>query len=148
MAPDNASSRPPAIRGIRRRPPPRPPNRSYRFAFRVIGIPILAVVGVVIYRGLRDRLTLPSCDSSRAKATLSQVLGQLKFQPTAYEPIKTVSSDKTEVVCNAVLPLSGGGSIVADYSFYWKDHRVDMKYSISRKAAGSPAVEVPARSAN
>jgi hypothetical protein len=37
-------------------------GRSYRRTFRLLGIPILAVAGVLVYRGLQDRLVLPECD--------------------------------------------------------------------------------------
>src|SRR5579875_3807785 len=102
MATDNPPPRPP----IRRRPPPRgtdatSPFGPYRFILRILGIPILAVAGVFIYNGVRDRLTLPDCDSDRAKKTLAQVLSQLKLEPTDYAPITTVSSSKTEIACNA-----------------------------------------------
>ncbi len=112
-------------------PPARP--RPYRMAMRLIGIPAAAVAGVLIYRGVRDRLVLPECDSERAKHSLADVLKQLQLEPTQYEPIKTVSTSKDQVVCNAVLPLPRGGSVVADYTFYWQGSSADMKYSISRK---------------
>jgi hypothetical protein len=102
-------------------------------AMRLIGIPAAAVAGVLLYRGVRDRLVLPECDSGRAKHSLADVLKQLQLEPTQYEPIKTVSTSKNQVVCNAVLPLPGGGSVVADYTFYWQRSSADMKYSISRK---------------
>jgi hypothetical protein len=101
-------------------------------AMRLIGIPAAAVAGVLLYRGVRDRLVLPECDSGRAKHSLADVLKQLQLEPTQYEPIKTVSTSKDQVVCNAVLPLPGGGSVVADYTFYWQGGTADMKYSISR----------------
>jgi hypothetical protein len=110
------------------------PYRPYRFAFRLIGIPIIAVAAVFIYRGLRDHFVLPECDSERAKQTLSEVFKQLKFEPLRYQPIKTISVSKDEVVCNAVLPLPDGASVVADYTFYWQGNKANMKYSIARKA--------------
>ena len=88
---------------------------------------------VLLYRGLRDRFVLPECDSERAKQTLAEVLKQLQLEPTRYEPIKTVSTSKDQVVCNAVLPLPDGGNVVADYTFYWQGSTADMRYSISRK---------------
>lgn len=112
-------------------PPARP--RPYRMAMRLIGIPAAAVAGVLIYRGVRDRFVLPECDLARAKHSLSDVLKELQLEPTKYEPIKTISTSKDEVVCNAVLPLMRGGSVVADYIFYWNGNTADMKYSISRK---------------
>lgn len=107
--------------------------------FRLIGIPALAFAGVLIYRGVQDRLTLPDCDSSRAKRTLTDVLEQLKVEPLRDEPIKAISSSKEKVACNVVLPLSDGGTLNIDYSFFWQGSTVDMKYSISRKPAQSSA---------
>ena len=60
---------------------------------------------------------------------------QLKFEPLRDESIKTISSSKQEVVCNAVLPLSDGGTLNIDYSFFWQGNTADMRYSISRKPA-------------
>ena len=88
---------------------------------------------MLIYRGVQERFTLPECDSSRAKQTLSDVLGQLKVEPLRDEPIKTISSSKQQVVCNVVLPLSDGGTLNIDYSFFWQGNTADMRYSISRK---------------
>ncbi len=83
-------------------------RRPYRLALRLIGIPAVAVAGVLIYSGLRDHFVLPECDSARAKKTLTDVLKQLQLEPVRYEPIKTVSSSKDEIVCNATLPLPDG----------------------------------------
>lgn len=138
MADDDPSARPAApLRARRwtrdgrssgRRPMP------YRLAFRLIGIPVIAVAGVILYRGLRDHFVLPACDSDSAKQTLSQVLKELKLEPVRYSPVTTVSSSKDKVVCNAVLPLPGGGNVVADYTFYWQGDKASMRYSIHRQA--------------
>jgi hypothetical protein len=111
--------------------PQRP--RPYRFAMRLIGIPAAAVAGVLLYRGLRDRFVLPECDSDRAKHSLADVLKQLRMEPTRYEPIKTVSSTKDQVVCNADLPLGDGGSVTTDFTFYWDGGAAHMRYSVARK---------------
>lgn len=107
----------------------------YRLAFRLIGIPIIAVAAVIIYRGLREHFVLPACDSDTAKQTLSQVLKELKLEPVRYAPITTVSSSKDQVVCNAVMPLPDGGNVVADYTFYWEGGKANMRYSIHRQPA-------------
>jgi hypothetical protein len=104
-------------------------------ALRLIGIPAAAVAGVFIYSGLRDRFVLPECDSDRAKHTLTDVLKQLKLEPTRYEPVKTVSSSQDQVACNAVLPLPDGGTVTVDYTFYWDGGKANMKYSLSRKSS-------------
>src|SRR5580704_405236 len=134
------------------KPPPRPtsparftrlpdlPSSSrppYRFALRILVIPVIAVVGVFLYSGIRDRLVLPECDSERAKKTLAEVLKQFQFEPTRYQPITTVSTTKDQVVCSAVLPLPDGASVAADFTFYWQGDKANMKYSVARRASGS-----------
>ena len=138
MADDN----PPPLRARRWTPPPSvagrsSPRKSYRVVLRLLGIPILAVAGVFIYSGIRDRLALPECDSDRAKKSLAEVLKELNYAPTKYEPITTVFTTKDQVVCNAVLPLPDGSSIAADFTFYWQGDKANMKYSVARKTSGS-----------
>jgi hypothetical protein len=137
MADDN----PPPLRARRWTPPPSvagrsSPRKSYRFVLRLLGIPILAVAGVFIYSGIRDRIVLPECDSDRAKKSLAEVLKELNYAPTKYEPITTVSTTKDQVVCSAVLPLPDGSSIAADFTFYWQGDKANMKYSVARKTSG------------
>ena len=105
---------------------------------RLIGIPAAAVAGVLLYQGLRAHLFLPECDSESAKHTLADVLKQYRLEPTRFEPIKTVSSSKEEVVCNAVLPLPDGGNVAVDYTFYWQGSTASMKYSVMPHAAPTP----------
>src|ERR1700722_7754508 len=109
----------------------RPP---YRFALRILVIPVIAVVGVFLYSGIRDRLVLPDCDSDRAKKSLAKVLQQFKYEPTTYASKKAVSSTKDQVTCSAVLPLPDGSSVAADFTFYWHGDKATMKYSVARKA--------------
>ena len=140
----NSSPKPPSpIRARRWSAPGSSPPRFRRLAFRLIGIPVLAVAGVLIYRGLHDRFVLPECDSARAKDTLADILKQLKYQPLRYEPIKTISNSKDQVVCNAMLPLADGANLNIDYSFFWQGNNADMKYSISRRPAQSSAISRP-----
>jgi hypothetical protein len=114
------------------RPPTRRAPRS-RLAIRLIAIPLIAVVAGLLYYGLQDRFFLPACDSDRAKRTLADILKQLKLEPSRYEPLTTVSSSKTQVVCKASLPLPDGGTVVIDYSFYWQGSQANMRYSVTRK---------------
>ncbi len=136
--PDNSAPKPTTpIRARRWSGPARTKAkpRPYRFAVRLIGIPAVAVVGVLIYRGLQDHFVLPACDSKRAKHTLSDVLKTLKLEPSRYEPLTTVSSTKDQVVCNAALPLPDGATVAIDYTFYWEGTKANMKYSVARKPA-------------
>jgi len=125
------------------RDPSRPQRGFNRHMARLIGIPVLAVAGVVLYQGLRDRFFLPECDSSRAMSTLTDVLKQLDIAPLRLAPIKAVSASKTEVVCNAALPLANGETVNVDYSFFWQGDKANMKYSISRKPPEGPAPSPP-----
>jgi hypothetical protein len=132
---DESSPKPPSpIRARRWSGPKSPPlrRRPYRLALRLIGIPAVAFAGVLIYGGLRDRFILPECDSNRAKKSLAEVLKQLQLVPERYEPIKTVSSSKEQVVCSAVLPLPNGSTVALDYTFYWQGNTANMRYSITR----------------
>jgi hypothetical protein len=138
MAADNPSPRPKSQARFTRLPTsPSSSRPPYRFALRILVIPVIAVVGVFLYSGIRDRLVLPECDSERARKSLAEVLKQFQFEPTKYEPITTVSTTKDQVVCSAVLPLPDGASVAADFTFYWQGDKANMKYSVARRASGS-----------
>lgn len=125
----------PPIRARRWSRPQQTPRSPYRTIVRLLGIPVLAVAGVILYRGLSAHLVLPKCDSEAARKTLSQVLKEMKLEPVRYAPIKTVSSNKDRVVCNAAMPLPDGGTVVADYTFYWQGNNASMRYTVHREAA-------------
>lgn len=144
MNADDPTSKPrPPLRASRWSPQRSSPATSNRLAFRLIGIPILAVVGVLLYHGLRDYFVLPECDSARAKNTLADIFKQLKMQPLNYDGLKTISSSKDEVVCNALLPLAEGDSVNVDYRFFWQGSTAEMRYSISRPPPHESAIKTP-----
>jgi hypothetical protein len=118
-------------------PPETPLYGRQRSAFRLIGLAIVAVAAVFLYRGVRARFVLPECDSQTAKQTLAQVLKELRLEPVRYAPIKTISSTKDKVICNAVMPLPDGTTVVADYTFFWQGSKPNMRYSIHRAPARS-----------
>jgi hypothetical protein len=119
-------------------------GRPNRWLLRLIAIPVLAGAGLLIYRGLQERFVLPECDSSRAKDTLTSVLTGLDSAPLRYEPIKTISRNDKEVVCNAALPLSDGATLNVDYRFFWQGSSAQMTYSISRNEPKASDNNVPA----
>lgn len=137
MTADDLRPKPP-VRAKRWRAASSSPGTTYRFGLRLIGIPVAAVAFMLLYTAIRDRFVLPECDSSRARQTLASVFGQLDEKPERYEPVTTVSSSKTEVVCKAALPLADGFTLLVDYSFFWEGSKANMKYSISRKPPASP----------
>jgi hypothetical protein len=150
-----AADKPP-LRARRWTTPPLPGRASSsRLLFRLIAIPALAFAGVLIYRGVQERVTLPDCDSSRAKSTLAQVLDPLKAEPLRDDAIRTVSSRKDEVACHVTVPAAGA-TFSVDYSFFWQGHTAEMRYSISRQdkqqerqdvapPATGPAPQAPVR---
>ena len=113
-----------------RRAAPRP--SPARLLVRILGVAVVVVAAALLYSGLRDRFVLPQCDSDRAKRTLADVLKELRLEPVRYEPLTTVSSSKTEVICKAVLPLSVGGNVSIDYRFRWQGSQANMSYSVSQ----------------
>ena len=145
MADDNVSAAPsapvPSQRGRRRTTPA---NRRRRLIFRLLALPILAGAVFLLFNGLRDYLELPQCDSDHAKDWLSQALQPFNFGPPRYETIKTISSTKQEIVCNAVVVLPNGSNIAVDYSFYWSGSKVNMRYSVPLTGSGSPPPPAPA----
>jgi hypothetical protein len=147
MADDNPSAIPLAPTPSRRASGGTPASRRRRLIFRLLALPILAGAAYLLFNGLRDYLELPQCDSDHAKEWLDQALQPFNFGTPHYESIKTISSTKQEVVCNAVLALPKGTQIAIDYSFYWSGNKVNMKYSVPLTGSGSaprvpPAVPV------
>lgn len=128
---------PPNSGSSSRHPASRP---RYRLLLRLGAVLLIAVVGVLLYSGIRDRLSLPQCDSERAKQTLSTVLKELKLEPVRFEPLNTVSRSKEQVVCNALLPLPDGATVAVDYSFYWQGNKASMRYSVSRRTPDRSAI--------
>jgi hypothetical protein len=115
-------------------PAAKPQGKFYRIAWGVAGV-IFLILGVTqLYGVVKSYFVLPDCDSQQAKDTLSGIFKEHKFEPVRYESIKTVSSDKNQVVCNAVLPLPDGANLIADYSFFWEGSTAKIKYSMHRKA--------------
>ena len=133
MPQDTSPQSPSSRRGGDPSPQLTPRARHPRFAARLIAIPLIGVVAGLLYYGLHDRFFLPECDSDRAKRTLSDILRQLKLEPSRYAPITTVSSNKTQVMCKATLPLPDGGNVAIDYSFYWQGSQANIRYSVTRQ---------------
>lgn len=120
--------------GSRGDPSPQMTARAPRSRLaRLVVIPLIGIIAGLLYYGLHDRFFLPECDSDRAKRTIAEIFKQLKLEPSRYEPLTTVSSSKTQVVCKASLPLPDGGNVVIDYSFYWQGSQANIRYSVARQ---------------
>jgi hypothetical protein len=112
----------------------KPQSKFRRIVWGIGGLIAIAVGATQLYSAFQGVLFLPGCDSQNAKDTLSGIFKEHKFEPTGYDSIKTISSSKDEVVCNAVLPLPDGANLIADYNFFWEGKTVKVKYSMHRKA--------------
>lgn len=88
---------------------------------------VLAVIGHISEIG-----TLPECDSQRSRDAMSDVFSQEKVSLTKYNEIKTVASSKDEVTCQASLAIRGGGTLTANYTFYWEASKVKVRYRLTR----------------
>jgi hypothetical protein len=146
MADDNFSatgSTPPSSRRGKSASPPAGGRR--RLIVRLLALPAIAVAAYVMftYGGLRDYLELPQCDSDHAKEWVGQALQPFNFGTPHYASIKTISSSKQEVVCNATLAFANGSNIAVDYSFYWHGSKVNMRYSVPLTGSGSAAPAPP-----
>ena len=77
--------------------------------------------------------------------SLADILKQLKLEPSRYAPITTVSSGNTQVVCNAVLPLSDGGKVTRidpatnTFETDFGSHKADVANVIPPQRAGAIA---------
>jgi hypothetical protein len=88
---------------------------------------LLAVIGTI-----SDMGTLPECDSQRSRDAMSNVFKDANISLTKYNEIKTVASGKDEVTCQASLAIKGGGTLKADYTFYWEDSKMKVRYNLTR----------------
>ena len=94
---------------------------------------IAAVLAVLIVIGSISNLgSLPACDSQKARDTMSDVFKEAKLSLTKYNEIKTVASSKDEVTCQASLAIKGGGTLIADYTFYWEGSKTKVRYNLTR----------------
>jgi hypothetical protein len=108
-------------------------RKLYKVAWWIVSIALVVVGLVQIYGGIQSIFFLPDCDSKDAKDRLSNAFKEHNYAPLRYDSIKTVSTSKDEVVCNAVLPLPDGANLIADYTYYWEGKSSMLKYSIHRK---------------
>jgi hypothetical protein len=93
---------------------------------------MLVLFALAIAGNLMEIGTLPECDSQRARDTMSDVFSAAKYSLTKYNEIKTVSSSKDEVTCKASLAIKGGGTLIADYTFFWDGRKVMVRHTLTR----------------
>jgi hypothetical protein len=115
-------------------PAAKPRSKLSRIVWGIVGLAAIALGASQLYSALKGMYVLPDCDSKSAKDTMAGIYKEHNFEPGDYTSIKTVSSSKDEIVCNAVLPLPDGVNLIAEYTFYWENNSPKVKYSMHRKA--------------
>ncbi|WP_426955371.1 hypothetical protein [Muricoccus radiodurans] len=101
----------------------------------------LAVVGVVlgllfaIDDGLESR-SLPSCDSHRARSSLTGILRERHLDATGTQDRRTVSSSETEVVCAVRVTVRDAAPVQVDYRFFREGEAQRMGYTIRTVPTG------------
>src|SRR6516164_3715939 len=121
--------------------PATPPQARRRSALRLITVPLIAIVVALLYYGLHDRFFLPECDSERAKRTLADILKQLRLEPSRYEPIKTVSSSKTQITKAAChIHPRGGSRRISPSCRSWCGRRSSGSRLVNRRARAASCI--------
>lgn len=91
---------------------------------------VIVIGGGLLRSGLFES-TLPECDSSRAKSTLSDIFKEKKLSPKSYKEIKTISSSKDSVACLATLPLTDTELLTINYKFVPSTSGAQIQYEYS-----------------
>lgn len=109
-------------------PPMVPQSWKMRLFWAVISV--IVIGGAVLRSGLFES-DLPECDSSRAKDTLSNIFKEKNLNPKSYKQIKTISSGKDLVICQATLPLSDTELLTINYKFVSSASGAQIQYEYS-----------------
>jgi hypothetical protein len=81
-------------------------------------------VAAFVLIGLAKIITwgdLPGCDSDGVKSGLSDIFKQANLEFSRYIQIKTMTTTKEEITCNATLAKSAGGTGDFDYRVFFDD---------------------------
>lgn len=111
----------------------KPKPRWHKWATVAGGLLVALAAFVRFGSHLIESQSLPDCDSRRAKDTLSDVFKEKQLKPTSYSEVKTLSSSKDTVDCEAILPVDDQNVLDVKYSFFWKDSAQQIRYTIENK---------------
>jgi hypothetical protein len=65
--------------------------------------------------------SLPDCDGSVARETLSSILKGQSLEATSYDGMKTITKSKDELTCSANVKIADGSLLQIAYRVFWKD---------------------------
>jgi hypothetical protein len=93
-----------------------------------VGIFMLAVFALIGVAKIVTWGDLPGCDSDGAKSGLSDIFKTAKLEFSRYIEIKTLTTTKEEITCNATLEKTAGGNAEFDYRIFFdgKDPKVQV----------------------
>ncbi|MEA2991732.1 MAG: hypothetical protein QOD40_652 [Alphaproteobacteria bacterium] len=106
------------------------PWTAGRITQLVVGVVLLAVVGLIMVAKFATRNDLPGCDSTRAKDVLSDIFKKNNVDATRYDEIKTLSKSDDEITCYAKLTLRDNSAQEIDYKLVREAS--DMRLQITR----------------
>lgn len=112
--------------------PTEPTSKWGRWSKRIAAAVALVVAGLALVTNLdrfANRNTLPACDSSRAKDTLSDIHKKSQVDASAYREIRELSRTDDAVMCHASLSLKNGAALSYDFKLYKEGD--EMKLIIS-----------------
>jgi hypothetical protein len=122
--------------------PPMPPAETPPITARspaVRRIPILVAIALLVIAALIaaanyiTRNDLPKCDSRNAKDSLSDIFQAKNIDAKRYNEIKTVSTTKEEVLCNATLTLQDDSVLEIDYRFFFEGGTKKVQITAARE---------------
>ena len=101
--------------------------RWIQWTVAAVVVVLLALIAIAKFA---TRAEIPGCDSTAAKDALSDILKKTNVDATRYDEIKTLTTLKDMVTCNAMLTLRNDSNLVIDYRIYQEGG--SMKLMITR----------------
>jgi hypothetical protein len=97
-----------------------------KIAYQIVAIIFVVLSLIRVYNFFFP--SLPDCDGSIARDTLSDIFKRDNLQPASYDDMKTVTKSKDELSCSARLKMSDGSLMDIAYRIYWqgKDPYVEV----------------------
>jgi len=104
--------------------------RLTKWLYRIAALLFLIVSAARLYAFFFP--SLPDCDDSVTRSTLSDIFKRDKLEPTAYDATRTLTKSKDELTCSASLEMKDGSIMEIAYRIFWKGKEVFVE--ITQKA--------------
>ena|SRR5665647_1073699 len=93
-------------------------QKHLKIAAAIIVLALIAFKWIGNYTSAGE---LPGCASDDVKGGLSNIFKEAKLEFSRYIDIKTLTTTKEEITCNATLAKSAGGTADFDYRIFFQD---------------------------